>query len=902
LHELEVHRLELEMQNEALQAARLAAETDARRYAELYDCAPAGYFTLDRSGAITQINLAGARLLGLARTGLAGRRFGLFVAEESRPSFTAFLTTVFSSPAKAAGEFCLLREGQPPFPAQLEATAFEAGPECRVVMVDLTVRKAAEAALEQARADLQRAQAISHVGDWEYRVADGRLQWSDELYRIFGLAPQSVDLTYDRLEAMIHPGDRAALASQLERLLAMRTAGEFEPFGYRVQRPDGRLAHVLVEVRMQFDSRGQPDRLFGTVQDVTARHKGDQEQLRLTHSLDRQVAWNHTLLQTMLDGYLLTDLEGKILEVNPGYCRIVGCESEELIAHHFREREPAGLAGDAAEQTAQLLRVGRVRFETRHRHQAGGEVNLEVSLTLVGQPPDARVAAFLRDITRQKQAEERLLEAHLELLAVNRIVSAITGVLQPREILARVLHEALELVGLEGGAIYLTTPQDTLVLATQQAMSGPLVRELTTHPVKLGEGCGGTCARTRHPIILREPMELLPGATGEAAEGGTVQFRADFPLLTGDRCVGVLCLFTRTANRPRASRLKLLKTVTAQVALAILNSQLHEEIRGRAADLECRILARTAELQIARDRAEAADRVKSAFLATMSHELRTPLHSIVGFTGLLLQGLAGPLNAEQTKQLSIVDGSGQRLLALINDVLDLAKFRAGQHEFRPAPFDLREAMQQVVHIMTPLVDARQVALVVRCTPEASPLTSDRRRVEQVLLNLLGNAIKFTERGQVTLTAEVVATASLPVVAGGLPSPGQAAAGQPAAGRVVQISVTDTGIGIQSGDLGAIFEPFYQLDGGPARPHRGTGLGLSICKQLVEALGGAIWVTSVWGQGSTFSFTLPLETATPAGNPPQNAPRLPPLHPPPAPKHPPQKRPARGAATQPPAPL
>jgi len=248
------------------------------------------------------------------------------------------------------------------------------------------------------------------------------------------------------------------------------------------------------------------------------------------------------------------------------------------------------------------------------------------------------------------------------------------------------------------------------------------------------------------------------------------------------------------------------------------------------------VAERTAELALARDRAEGADRTKSAFLATMSHELRTPLNSIIGFTGLLLRGLAGPLNAEQTKQLCMVRDSGQHLLALINDVLDISKIEAGQIEIANAPFDLPESIQKVVQTVKPLANKKQLPLIAQIAPDVSRITSDRRRVEQILLNLLSNAIKFTEQGEVTLTAEIVP---------GTPR------------SAFRISVADTGLGIKRENLDKLFQPFRQLDTGLTRQHEGTGLGLAICKRLVERLGGTITVESEWGKGGTFQCTLPI---------------------------------------------
>jgi len=263
------------------------------------------------------------------------------------------------------------------------------------------------------------------------------------------------------------------------------------------------------------------------------------------------------------------------------------------------------------------------------------------------------------------------------------------------------------------------------------------------------------------------------------------------------------------------------------------------ELRATQAGLERRVIERTAELVAAKNRAESADRVKSAFLATMSHELRTPLNSVIGFTGLLLQGLAGPLNAEQTKQLRMVKDSGQHLLDLINDVLDISKIEAGQIEIVNAAFDLAESVRKVMRALKPQADKKSLQLITRIAPEVGLITSDRRRVEQILLNLLSNAVKFTEQGRITLTLDIVpATPHMP----------------PAA---VRISVADTGPGIKRGDMAKLFQPFRQLDTGLTRQHEGTGLGLAICKRLAERLGGTITVESEWGKGSTFQCTLPI---------------------------------------------
>jgi PAS domain S-box-containing protein len=270
----------------------------------------------------------------------------------------------------------------------------------------------------------------------------------------------------------------------------------------------------------------------------------------------------------------------------------------------------------------------------------------------------------------------------------------------------------------------------------------------------------------------------------------------------------------------------------AEAQVLALNAQL----ASHAAELEQRVAERTAALDVARHRAESADRLKSAFLASMSHELRTPLNSILGFTGVILQGLAGPVTAEQKKQLEMVRVSGRHLLALINDVLDLSKIEAGELVVSRLPLDPRVSIDKVAALVQPLAAKKGLTLSIRVAPEVGPIVGDARRIEQVLLNLLGNAIKFTQRGEVNLQVDVQAAPAL---------------------AMLRFVVVDTGIGISAEDLDSLFQPFRQLDAGLARNHEGTGLGLAICRRLAGLMGGVIVAQSDQGRGSVFTFTLPL---------------------------------------------
>lgn len=264
--------------------------------------------------------------------------------------------------------------------------------------------------------------------------------------------------------------------------------------------------------------------------------------------------------------------------------------------------------------------------------------------------------------------------------------------------------------------------------------------------------------------------------------------------------------------------------------------RLHSELERHAADLEQRVAERTAELEAAKVRAEAADRVKSAFLATMSHELRTPLNSIIGFTGVLLQRLPGPLNTEQEEQLNIVRSASRHLLLLISDVLDISKVEAGELRLAHEPFDLRGLLERVSAAFSRESEHRRLSFSLRMDARQALVTGDERRVEQVLNNLLSNALKFTPHGSITvaLTRDHEA---------------------------FTVTITDTGVGIRREDLGKLFRAFSQIETGLPGIREGTGLGLAISRHLVEAMGGHISVESEWGQGSRFAFTLPAGAGT-----------------------------------------
>jgi len=228
-----------------------------------------------------------------------------------------------------------------------------------------------------------------------------------------------------------------------------------------------------------------------------------------------------------------------------------------------------------------------------------------------------------------------------------------------------------------------------------------------------------------------------------------------------------------------------------------------------------------------------ANRLKSIFLASMSHELRTPLNSIIGFTSINLQGMAGELNDEQKKQLTMVKNSANHLLNLINDLLDVSRIEAGKVKLSLEEFKLDDVVREVIEMISSAANAKDLKLFTEI-PEDVTLFSDRRRLKQVLMNLVNNAVKFTEQGSVKITARIFEN------------------------EKSEVCVTDTGKGIKKEDINKLFLPFQQIDMSLAKEHEGTGLGLYLVKKLLALLGGNIWANSEYGGGSEFTFTLPLK--------------------------------------------
>jgi signal transduction histidine kinase len=443
----------------------------------------------------------------------------------------------------------------------------------------------------------------------------------------------------------------------------------------------------------------------------------------------------------------------------------------------------------------------------------------EAQIKLVTTFADQAVIA-IENVRLFQELEARtaqLTRSVAELRALGEVGQAVASTLDLDTVLNTIVSQAAQLAGTDGASVYeYDETTRAFQLRAAHNLEPELIETLRAMPVRMGEGLSGRAAEQREPVQV---SDMLP----EAAYQGHMRdlllrmgYRAllAVPLLREDQVIGALVVNRRTPGEFAPEVVELLKTFGTQSALAIQNARLFREVAEKGRQLAV------------------ASQHKSQFLANMSHELRTPLNAVLGYTELILDETFGEVPEPIRDSLERARNSGQHLLGLINDVLDLSKIEAGQLTLSLADYAMEEVTQAVVTNVESLATEKKLALHVSVPPDLPPGKGDSRRIAQVLLNLVGNAIKFTEVGEVRVGVTV--------------SDGH-----------FLVSVADTGAGISETDQTRIFEEFQQADSSSTRKKGGTGLGLAIAKRIVEMHGGRIWVESALGRGSTFRFTLPM---------------------------------------------
>jgi signal transduction histidine kinase len=439
------------------------------------------------------------------------------------------------------------------------------------------------------------------------------------------------------------------------------------------------------------------------------------------------------------------------------------------------------------------------------------EKQIELVQTFADQAVIAIENVRLFDEVQARTGE--LSQSVQELRALSEVSQAINSTLDVEAVLTTIVAKAVQLSGTDAGTIYtFDESQQEFRLRATHGMDEMMIAAIRDQRIGI-ETAIGKAAAERTPIQIADVL-------AESSLVLDIIVRAGYrsvlivPLLRPNQIVGALVVRRKEPGQFSTGTVELLQTFADQSVLAIQNARLFREIEQKSRELEV------------------ASQHKSQFLANMSHELRTPLNAILGYTELMADGAYGEPSEKMQGILKRLEANGRHLLGLINDVLDLSKIEAGQLVLELSDYSIQDIAQTVRSTLEPLAADKKLAFKVEMAAELPPGRGDGRRLTQVLINLVGNAIKFTDAGEVAIKAE-------------------------ANNGSFYVAVRDTGPGISAADQPRLFQEFQQADNAITKKKGGTGLGLAISKRIIEMHGGRIWVDSQPGQGSTFTFTLPV---------------------------------------------
>ncbi|HNC07350.1 MAG TPA: GAF domain-containing protein [Anaerolineales bacterium] len=552
--------------------------------------------------------------------------------------------------------------------------------------------------------------------------------------------------------------------------------------------------HILETIVTQVSSAVQRNRLFQQVEESATNFRA--------------------LFAAMDDVVLVINNEGRYMQIAPTNPSLLVRMPDEMIGRTFHDLLPRSVADNF---------LGKVQEALTSSEKIAFEYELPIGdqvfwfLANLSKLDEDKIFWVARDITERKKAEEAIRRRNEYLAVSSEIGRLVTSTLDPNAIFARAANLIYERFGVYHVAIYVMEETGFNAVLKEATGEAGTAMKSNLHSIALNDkSIVSQVASTGNAVVVNnvaedpifKPSPFLPETHSEVA----------IPLRIGSRTIGVIDIHGKNTNAFNEDEVSVLQTLADQVAVAIDNARSYELSQEAVREMR------------------EADRLKSQFLANMSHELRTPLNSIIGFSRVILKGIDGPVTELMQQDLTAIYNSGQHLLGLINDILDSAKIEAGKMELAYDEVNISDLVNSVFSTISGLIKDKPIQMRHNIEPNLPSVKADAIRVRQVMINLLSNAAKFTEEGEITVRVNTYKSKDKK--------------------NMVKVSVTDTGPGISEKDQEKLFQPFSQVDASPTRKTGGTGLGLSICQQLINMHGGTIWVESETGKGSTFHFTLP----------------------------------------------
>jgi two-component system sensor histidine kinase/response regulator len=558
--------------------------------------------------------------------------------------------------------------------------------------------------------------------------------------------------------------------------------------------------------------------------------------VRMAQTLQESEQRYRDLFELAPIGIYKTTPDGRILVANPKLLSMLGYASFGEFAARNLEKEDIAVTPTRSQFKEMVEREGEIKsLQSTWLKRDNSLLYVSENARAI-RDRDGTVLYYegtVEDVTGRRRIEEALERRNSELALLNRAIQSLNSSLDLDQVLVMILEAVRLLLQVDSCSVWLID-QATEELVCRQC-AGPnseLVRGWHLAP---GQGLVGWAAQKGQSLIIPDAAEDERHYRGvEDKTRITLRSLLTVPLWIKNKVIGVLQVGAREPHRLGELDLKSVEPLAVAAATAIENARLYE----RAWQVIDERFRMEEALSQAKEAADAANKARGEFLSRMSHEIRTPIHAIIGMTQLTLE--AQP-TVEQREYLEMVESSAEALLEIINEILDFSKIEAKRLELEEAPFEFRPVLERAADVIALRAHQKGLELICDISPDVAPaLIGDARRLQQIFVNLLGNAVKFTEQGEILVQVEVEGESDNQVN--------------------LHCIVSDTGIGITREQQALVFDAFHQADGSSSRRFGGTGLGLAISKQLVELMGGRIWVKSQPSAGSAFHFVLPLARA------------------------------------------
>lgn len=692
-------------------------------------------------------------------------------------------------------------------------------------------RQNIEEELQTSKERFRLAMQGGNDGLWDWNLEKGDFYSSLRHSEMLGYEEGEIGPEIEAWLDLIHPDDRHQVLFQLWRYFKKKIP-KYEAT-FRMRHKNGEYVWILSRGFGIWNEHGEIVRAVGTSMDMTERKKVELELLKTKEWLQYLLTASPAVIYTSKNSgdFGTTFVSSNVKD-------LVGYEAQEFM-------DNSGLWKDCihSDDVQKVFDNFKVLFEEKavsneyrflHKNGTYRWVYDQIKLIYDGAGNPIECIGYWTDITERKQAEEVLRETVKWEHAIAEVIGKIRASLDMETIFSTAVNEVRFVLGVDRVTIYKFRPDffGDFIFESRAEGWPALVGSGWEDPY-LYEEKGGRFRLGEPLIIDNVNSENLSDCHLKVLQKFGVKSLAVFSIFQGENLWGLLSAFQNTSFRHwTPNEVKWLTYVSAQLGVALQQAELLTQMQIQAQ-----------ELNAAKENAEVANRAKSEFLANMSHELRTPLNAILGFTQLMNRDVG--LGAEHKEKLQIINRSGEYLLELINDILDMSKIEAGKVLLNYKDLDLYEILQNLQDILKIKCESKKLSLIFEIA-EFLPryVRTDEAKLRQILLNLLGNAIKFTEEGKIILRAKIENKED-----------DLSGANSPMAADKIWFEVEDTGPGIAEEELPLLFQPFGQTEAG-RKSQQGTGLGLAISRKFLQLMGGDIMVTSQRGSGTIFQFYIP----------------------------------------------